>query len=86
MPSLIRFLCFLGLLAVLAYAGMFALVSLVEPMRREFVVMIPQDRLAKRIAAPARANGKTAANARDRLQGVEPDRLARVLERLQIPR
>jgi hypothetical protein len=34
MPSLIRFVSFLGLLAVVAYASMFALVSWVEPTQR----------------------------------------------------
>ena len=45
MPSLIRFLVFLGVLAGLAYGGMFALVTLVEPTTREMTVRVPTDRL-----------------------------------------
>jgi hypothetical protein len=86
MPSLIRFLFFLGLLAALAYAGMFALVSLVEPIQREFVVMIPPDRLGKKTVSAANPKRKTEATVKDPLQGVEPDRLARVLESLHIAR
>lgn len=83
MPSLIRFVSFLGLLAVLAYAGMFALVSSVEPTQREFVVTIPQDGMGKKATSAANPNPKrnTAPAVQDRLQGVEP-RLARVLEGL----
>jgi hypothetical protein len=52
MPSLIRFVSFLGLLAVLAYTGMFALVSWVEPTQREFVVTIRRIAWARRRPAP----------------------------------
>ena len=52
MPSLIRFVSFLGLLAVLACAGMFALVSWVEPTQREFVVTIRRIAWARRRPAP----------------------------------
>jgi hypothetical protein len=41
MPSLVRLLSIMGVLTVLAYVGMFALVSTVEPTQREFVVTIP---------------------------------------------
>ena len=85
MPSLVRFLSFLGLLAAIAYAGMFALVSLVEPTQREFVATVPQDRIGKKLAATASPRPEIAA-IEDRLQRVEADRLARVLESLQIPR
>jgi len=45
MPSLIRLLVVLGLIAGLIYGGMFALVVLVQPNQREMTVRIPNDRL-----------------------------------------
>ncbi len=45
MPSLIRFLVFLGVLAGLAYGGMFALVTMVEPQTREMTIRVPTERL-----------------------------------------
>lgn len=45
MPSLIRFLVFCGLLAGMAYGGMFALVAYVEPAPKEVQVRIPANRL-----------------------------------------
>jgi hypothetical protein len=45
MPSLIRLLVVLGLIAGLIYGGMVALVVLVEPNQREMTVRIPADRL-----------------------------------------
>jgi hypothetical protein len=85
MPSLIRFAALLALLAIIGYAGMYALVTLVEPTPREFVVAIPQDRMGKKVtsAAPKR---KTETAAKDRLETVEPERLAKTLESRQIPR
>ncbi len=47
MPSLIRFLVILGILAGLAYAGMIALVFFVEPVPREMTQTIPAARLNK---------------------------------------
>jgi hypothetical protein len=47
MPSLIRFLLFLGLLGGFAYGTIFALATFVEPKPREITVTIPQDKLAK---------------------------------------
>ncbi len=47
MPSLIRFLVILGILAGLAYAGMIALVFFVEPVPREMTQTIPPARLNK---------------------------------------
>jgi hypothetical protein len=85
MPSLIRFLTFLGLLAAIAYAGMFALVGFVEPTQREFVVMVPPEHMGK-VAGPARPRRNTETAVKDRLQAVEPNRLARTIESLQIPR
>ena len=45
MPSLIRLLVVLGLIAAVIYGGMIALVVLVEPKQREMTVRIPTDRL-----------------------------------------
>ena len=45
MPSLIRFIVTLAVLAGLVYAGMFALATFVEPGSREMKVRVPQDRL-----------------------------------------
>lgn len=45
MPSLIRLLVVLGILAALVYGGMIALVVSVEPNPREMSVRIPNDRL-----------------------------------------
>jgi hypothetical protein len=45
MPSLIRLLLVLGLIAGMIYGGMAALVMLVQPNQREMTVRIPNDRL-----------------------------------------
>jgi predicted histidine transporter YuiF (NhaC family) len=45
MPSLIRLLVVLALIAGAIYGGMLALVTLVEPNPREMSVRIPPDRL-----------------------------------------
>lgn len=45
MPSLLRFLVFIGVLAGLAWGGMVALVTFVEPKPREMVQTLPQNRL-----------------------------------------
>ena len=45
MPSLIRLLVVLGLIAALIYGGMIALVMLVEPKQREMSVRVPTERL-----------------------------------------
>ena len=45
MPSLIRLLVVLGLIAAVIYGGMVALVVLVEPKQREMSVRIPAERL-----------------------------------------
>lgn len=47
MPSLIRFLTVVGIIAGLSLAGMWALANLVEPQPREMTLTIPQDRLGK---------------------------------------
>ncbi len=43
LPSLIKFLVFCAVLAGLAYAGMFALATMVEPDTREMRVTIPSN-------------------------------------------
>jgi hypothetical protein len=45
MPTLIRFLTFIAIMAGLAYAGMFALVTFVEPNTGEMTERIPPERL-----------------------------------------
>lgn len=45
MPSLIRLLIVLGLIAGVIYGGMIALAVLVEPNPREMSVRVPVDRL-----------------------------------------
>ena len=45
LPSLIRFIVTLAVLAGLVYAGMFALATFVEPNTREMKVRIPQSKL-----------------------------------------
>ena len=45
MPSLIRLLVVLGLIAAVVYGSMIALVMLVEPRQREMTVRVPNDRL-----------------------------------------
>ncbi len=45
MPTVFRFLIVVAVLAGLAFAGMFALATLVEPQPREMTVTIPSSRL-----------------------------------------
>lgn len=45
MPTLIRFLTVLAILAGLAYGAMFALVTFVEPNKGEMTIRIPPERL-----------------------------------------
>jgi hypothetical protein len=47
MPSLIRFLAVLGMLAGLVYGAMYALAYWYDPKPREITVSIPADRFAK---------------------------------------
>lgn len=44
MPSLIRFIVFLAVIAGIAYGAMFALVFFVEPNPREITVRVPVER------------------------------------------
>ena len=46
-PSLVRFLVIIGVLAGLIYAAMLALVTFVEPQPREMIQVIPPARLNK---------------------------------------
>ena len=47
MPSLFRLLTILAIIAGLSYAGMVALVTLVDPKPREITVTVPQDKFVK---------------------------------------
>ena len=47
MPSLFRFLIFVGLLCGLAYAAVFSLATFVQYKPREISVTIPQDKFLK---------------------------------------
>ena len=47
MPSLIRFLVVVALLAGIGFGALWALANLVEPQPREMTVTIPTDRLGK---------------------------------------
>jgi hypothetical protein len=47
MPSLLRFLVVVGVLAGLIYGAIYALASFVEPTPREITVTVPRDILTK---------------------------------------
>jgi hypothetical protein len=47
MPSLIKFLVVIGLLAGMVFAGLWALANLVERNPREMSVTIPSERLGR---------------------------------------
>ncbi len=47
MPSLFRLLTILAIIAGLSYAGMVALVTLVDLKPREITVTVPQDKFVK---------------------------------------
>jgi hypothetical protein len=47
MPSLLRFLAIVGMLAGLIYAGIFALATFVKPQPREITQTIPPDKFFK---------------------------------------
>ncbi len=47
MPTLFRFLFFCGVIAVLVYGTMIALVTFVEPVERDVTVKIPSERVNK---------------------------------------
>jgi len=48
MPSLLRFLFVIAVLAGVVYGGMLALVTFYEPTPREITVTIPPDKFLKR--------------------------------------
>jgi hypothetical protein len=45
LPSLIRFLATLGVLAAVAFGAMLALVTFVEPQQREMTQVVPAQKL-----------------------------------------
>jgi hypothetical protein len=47
MPSLLRFLIFLGILGGIAYGAVFSLARFVEPKEREITITIPPDKFFK---------------------------------------
>lgn len=47
MPSLFRFLVFVGLLGGLGYAAVFSLATFVPSKPREIIVTVPQDKFLK---------------------------------------
>jgi len=55
MPTLVRFLVVVIVLAAIGIAGMFYLANFVEPHTREMTVKVPADRLQPKDAAPAPA-------------------------------
>ena len=47
MPSLLRFLSVIAIIAGLGYAAVFALATFVDPKPRDITVTVPQDRFVK---------------------------------------
>ena len=47
MPSLFRFLIFVGILGGVAYGAMFSLARFVEPQPREITINVPHDKFFK---------------------------------------
>jgi hypothetical protein len=47
MPTLMKLLAVVGVIAGIAYAAMFALATFVDPKPREMVVTVPPDRFVK---------------------------------------
>ncbi|CAH1664884.1 histidine kinase [Chelatococcus asaccharovorans] len=47
MPTVFRFLMFIGLIAGLGYAGLYALATLVEPKPRTVTVTVPASKFEK---------------------------------------
>ena len=85
MPTLVRFLVVLIVLAAIGIAGMFYLANFVEPHTREMTVKVPADRLqAKEVApAPAVAASRQPAEAQGNMPKIpEPkERRVRVLHK-----
>lgn len=63
MPSLIRFLTVLGVIAGLGFGGLYALATFVTPRTRQMSVTIPADRL-RPPSAEAKAEDGAAVGAR----------------------
>lgn len=59
MPSLIRFLMTIGVLAGLTYAAMFALVLYVEPREREVTVRVPTNQIELKRITPDNSGAAT---------------------------
>ena len=47
MPSLFRFLMFLGMLGGLAYGAIYSLAHYIEPQPREITITVPPDKFIK---------------------------------------
>lgn len=47
MPSLMKLLAVVGVIAALGYGAMFALATFVDPRTRQMVVTVPPDRFVK---------------------------------------
>ncbi len=47
MPSLMKLLAVIGVIAAIGYGAMFALATYVDPRTREIVVNVPPDRFVK---------------------------------------
>ncbi|WP_407049571.1 histidine kinase [Methyloraptor flagellatus] len=47
MPSLIRFLVVVGVLAGLVYGGLYALATFVEPKPREMTIRVPPEKFER---------------------------------------
>ena len=47
MPSLIRLLTVLGILAGIVFGGIWALANLIQPQTREITITIPPDRIGR---------------------------------------
>lgn len=47
MPSLIRFIAVVAVLAGIVFAGLWSLANLVKPQPREMTVTIPQERIGR---------------------------------------
>lgn len=47
MPSLIRLISVLAILAALGFAGVWVLANMIEPQMREITITIPADKIGK---------------------------------------
>jgi hypothetical protein len=47
MPSLFRFLIFVGVIAAVSYVGIFALANFFKPQPREIIVTVPSSKFVK---------------------------------------